>query len=374
MISASKTLVVGGGIAGMATAICLQRSGVAVELIDRDPDWRVYGAGITITGPTLRAYRRLGLLERIKAEGAISNGTQLYHFSGAPIAELDEPAIEEGLPATGGIMRPVLHRIMSEEVRRLGISVRLGITVAHAQQDTGAVEVSFSDGRCGRYDLVVGADGVYSQMRALIFREAPKPRFTGQGSWRIVAERPQDLNKICFFLGHANMVGITPCSDDSVYVFILETDRERLRIDQQDEPARVRSLLADFGGRIVAIREGVGPHSSIVHRPLESVLLPKPWHSGRIVLVGDAVHATTPHLASGAGMAVEDALVLTEEINRGSDNLEHALTAYTQRRFERCRFVVERSLEIGEVQMAQGSSALVGEMSGNALHRLAEDI
>lgn len=374
MTQAGKTLIVGGGIAGMATAICMQRSGVAVELIDRDPDWRVYGAGITITGPTLRAYRRLGLLERIQAEGAISNGTQLYHFSGAPIAELNEPALEEGLPATGGILRPVLHRIMSEEVRRLGIAVRLGITVGHVQQEAEAVEVSFSDGRHGRYDLVVGADGVYSQIRALIFPDAPKPQYTGQGSWRIVAERPRDFHKIGFYLGHANMVGITSCSRDTVYVFILETDRKRRRIEQEDEPARVRQLLADFGGSIAVIRESVGPHSSIVHRPLESVFLPKPWHCGRIVLVGDAVHATTPHLASGAGLAVEDALVLTEEINRGWDNVQAALAAYAQRRFERCRFVVETSLEIGEVQMAQGGSALVGEMSGKALHRLTEDI
>jgi 2-polyprenyl-6-methoxyphenol hydroxylase-like FAD-dependent oxidoreductase len=136
-----RVLVVGGGIGGMATAICLRQAGVAVDLIDLDPEWRVYGAGITITGATLRAYRQLGLLERLKQEGAVTNGTRLRHFTGPIIADLDEPSIENGLPATGGILRPVLHRIMSDEVRKTGVAVRLGITVDAIGSDSRGVDV-----------------------------------------------------------------------------------------------------------------------------------------------------------------------------------------------------------------------------------------
>lgn len=374
MSALSRVLVVGGGIAGMASAMCLRRAGVAVDLIDRDPQWRVYGAGITITGPTLRAYGRLGLLEKIKTEGAITNGTRLFHFSGAPLAELSEPPIEGGLAATGGILRPVLHRIMSEEVRRLRVVVRLGVSLTGLEHSADSVEITFSDGSRGRYDLVVGADGVHSQLRTLLFPDAPAPRFTGQGSWRILASRPKDLDKGEFYLGHTHMVGITACSRETVYVFMLETDRERQRVPEEDQPAKVRQLLADFGGHIAPIREQVGAHSSIVHRPLESIFLPKPWHRGHVVLVGDAIHASTPHLASGAGIAVEDALVLTDELTRPGVSVESALSAFTDRRYERCRFVVQSSLEIGEVQMAQGASPLVGELSGKALHQLAQDI
>lgn len=318
MIGAEKILIVGGGIAGMSSAINLARQGVAIDLIDLDPQWRVYGAGITITGPTLRAYRRLGLLEKIKQEGAVTNGTRLFHFTGHPIANLDEPILEEGLPATGGILRPVLHRIMSDEVRASGVSVRLGVTVERLEPDGPRVEVTFSDGARGHYDLVVGADGIHSRVRSLLFPGAQKPRFTGQGSWRIVADRPAQFDKGEFYLGHANMVGITACSPEKVYVFMLETDRERTRVEERDQPAKVRALLADFGGNIALIREKVGADSSIVHRPLETLFLPKPWHRGRIVLIGDAVHATTPHLASGAGIAVEDALVLAEELEKAA--------------------------------------------------------
>jgi 2-polyprenyl-6-methoxyphenol hydroxylase-like FAD-dependent oxidoreductase len=152
-----RILIVGGGIAGMASAIRLREAGVAVDLIDLDPQWRVYGAGITITGPTLRAYKRLGLIEAIKAEGAISNATRIYRYDGLLLRELDEPSLEEGLPATGGIMRPVLHRIMQERVNALGTTVRLGLTVVALVDDDDGVSVTFSDGSIARYDLVLGA-------------------------------------------------------------------------------------------------------------------------------------------------------------------------------------------------------------------------
>ena len=95
--SIATALVVGGWIGGMATAISPARRGVAVELIDLDPNWRVYGAGITITGPTLRAYAQLGLIDRIKAEGAVTTASRFRLFHGTELRVMDEPVIEEGL-------------------------------------------------------------------------------------------------------------------------------------------------------------------------------------------------------------------------------------------------------------------------------------
>ncbi len=369
-----RALIVGGGIGGMASAIRLRQLGVEVDLIDLDPEWRVYGAGITITGPTLRAYKRLGLLDKIRAEGAITNGTRLFHFSGAPIMELDEPAIEEGLPATGGILRPVLHRIMSEEVRRLDVSVKLGVSVESLNQSDGSVLVHLTDDTDARYDLVIGADGISSKVRSLVFPNAVQAKYTGQGSWRILTARPKDFDKGEIYLGHSNLVGITACSPEHVYVFMLNAAPDKTWIKAEDQPDKVRDLLADFGGRIKEIRESVRPDSSIVFRPLESALQPKPWNIGHVVLLGDAAHATTPHLASGAGMAVEDALVLSDELERHAPDIDAALNAFTERRFDRCRFVVETSVAIGAAQLAGTNPQEVGAMTGQALHKLAEDI
>ena len=370
----SKILIVGGGIGGMATAIHFAEGGIEVDLIDLDPDWRVYGAGITITGPTLRAYKRLGLLDQIKSVGAVTNGTKLMHFSGALIHEMDEPIIEDGLPATGGILRPDLHAIMSARVRELGVSVRLGLTVDALESDASGVDASFSDGSQGRYDFVVGADGIFSKVRDMLFPEAVKPRFTGQSSWRILCDRPAGFDRGEIFLGHRHLAGLTACSPDKCYVFMLNIDPDRTWIEPEDFPATVRELLADFGGNLAAIREAVSGDTPVVYRPLESALQPPPWHKGRVLLIGDAAHATTPHLASGAGIAVEDALVLREELAECEGNIEAGFTAFTNRRFERCKLVVDSSVAIGEAQIDHAPADQIGMMMGKALHALFAEI
>jgi len=369
--SISNALIVGGGIAGMATAISLSERGVAVELIDLDPEWRVYGAGITITGPTLRAYKHLGMVADIAAQGAISNGSRIFHFAGKHLRDLDEPALEEGLPATGGIMRPILHHIMQQRVRANGVPVRLGITVDALENDGDGVNVTFSNGSMGRYDLVVGSDSVHSRVRALAFPHMGEPERTGQGCWRISIRRPPGQQCGEFYFGHEYPVGITPCSADSVYLWMLTPHvRREKHFDEAELFDQLHANLAGFGGSVGWIRDNMTREDWINYRPLAAKLQPGPWSNGRIVLLGDSVHATTPHLASGAGMAVESAIVLTEELE-GHADAAAALAAYEVRRFGRCRDIVETSISVGQLQLQGGGAEQVGGLIGAALHRLA---
>ncbi len=373
MTQLSKILIVGGGIAGMATALRFRASGIAVDLIDIDPDWKVYGAGITITGPTLRAYRRLGLIDDIRSKGAITSGSRIFRFDGVHLRDLDEPALEEGLPATGGIMRPVLHKIMQGHVNASGANVRLGVSVTSLSNFANGVDVTLSDGGVGQYDLVVGADGIFSGIRQMAFPQQVAPALTGQGCWRIVTPRPPGLDRGEMYFGHKFPAGITPCGPDTVYLWML-TPNEGARIIPDDElRTMMRAHMAPFGGSAGWMRDQINDQTWINYRPLEAAIQPLPWSSGRVVLVGDAAHATTPHLASGAGMAVEDALVLTEELACDRP-VEASLAAYANRRFERCRDVVETSVSVGALQLQGGSPEQIGAMIGAALHRFAGDI
>ena len=368
--SIATALVVGGGIGGMAAAISLAERGVSVQLIDIDPDWRVYGAGITITGPTLRAYRRLGLLDQVKAEGAITNRTRLFRFDGTHLHDLEEPVIEEGLPATGGIMRPVLHRIMQARVHELAIPVQLGCTVVALVNVDGGVDATFSDGSTRQFDLVVGADSVYSAVRELAFPHMAPARPTGQGCWRISIRKPPGLDAGEFYLGHENPAGITACAPDMVYMWMLTRhERRENHFTEQELFDRLHALLADFGGNAGWIRDNMTRDDWINYRPLAAALQPKPWFNGNIVLLGDAVHATTPHLASGAGMAVESGIVLAEELLK-TGTLAEGLLAYQERRFDRCRDVIESSVGIGELQLAHGDPAAHKALLEGALARL----
>ena len=349
-----RLLVIGGGIGGMSLAIRMRQQGVAVDLIDRDPEWRVYGAGISVTGPTLRAFGILGVLDAVLEGGAFGDGIRLCSLAGETIAVVPLPRVAgPDVPANGGILRPVLHAIMSERTLGCGVQVRLGVT-ADALDDTGdGVTVRFSDGSTGRYDLVVGADGAMSSIRRMIFPAASGSRFTGQGCWRVVAERPASIDRPTFFVGGPVKAGVVPVSAHQMYLFCLNAMPENVRIPQDELAPRLAALLEGFGGAITAVRAGLTPETNVVYRPLEALLLPPPWHVGRIALLGDAVHSTTPHLASGAGISVEDGLVLAEEL-AAAPSVEAALTRYVARRFERCRLVVENSVRLGEIETQGG--------------------
>jgi 2-polyprenyl-6-methoxyphenol hydroxylase-like FAD-dependent oxidoreductase len=195
-------LIVGGGIAGMSAAIALRRLGIAVDLVDLDPEWRVYGAGITITGPTLRAMKALGVLEEIMAAGHTADGLRVSAVDGRIIEEIATPdPTGSGVPGAGGILRPALHGILSRHTLAAGAVVRLGLTVTAIVESGGSIEASFSDGGSGRYDLVVGADGLFSTTRGLLFPQAPQPRYTGQICWRLMLARPPALDRRHYFLG-----------------------------------------------------------------------------------------------------------------------------------------------------------------------------
>lgn len=350
-----RILIIGGGFSGMAAAIQLRRQGHEVELVEIDPGWRSYGAGISLGGPTLRALRTLGVLDTFLTLGAASDGVKICLPHGPQVAELPTPRLAgPDVPGGAAILRPVLARILADATVAAGTTVRLGCSFTQITHDAEGVQVSFTDGRTDRYDLVIGADGLYSRTRAALFPDAPQPRYSGQAVWRAVLPRPPEITTCTMWMGPRVKPGVNPVSATEMYLFITEPRPTNTHVDPAEFVPRMRALLADFEAPVLrAIREQINDQSQIVFRPLEGLLLPRPWSQGRVVLIGDAVHATTPHLASGACIGIEDALVLADELGRGTD-LTAALAAFEDRRWERCRMVVENSARLGEIEVAGG--------------------
>ena len=374
MCDVKSVLIVGGGIAGMALAIVLRRAGTAVEIAEIDKDWRVTGAGITITGPTLRALDRLGLLDAVVAQGYCYDATRICDAQGNVImaSRVSGRPMGPRIPNGGGILRPVLRGIFAAATRASGAVVRLGVGVAAIEQSEAAVSVVFTDDTKASYDLVVGADGVHSQVRSIAFPDAAKPAFTGQGCWRAVVSRPPDVDCAQVFVGGVK-AGIVPVSREQMYLFLLEHVPGNPRMPEQDWPKLLAEQMRGFGGPLGAVRDNLDRSAQINYRPLEKLLLPPPWHNGRVLLIGDAAHATTPHLASGAGLAVEDALVLGECF-AGEGPLDAALKRFTARRYERCRMVVENSVRLGELEMAGAPGEQQAELQRASMLALAEPI
>lgn len=375
MALVNKVLVIGGGIAGMCVAIQLRKQGIAVDLVELNPEWTVYGAGITISGPTLRALRSVGVVDAVLQRGGNWSEMDICAADGSLMTTVQlAPSLgAEDLPSAGGILRPVLADILGQATRAASVQVRLGLSFHRINQDAEGVDVVFTDGSSGRYDLVIGSDGVNSKVREAVFPGAPVPQFSGQGSWRAVVPRTRKNSTI--FMGRTTKAGLNPVSQTESYLFVLDHRDNFDFIPAGQWPSMMADLLEEFGGDLDAIRQGLrdGNPYSIVYRPLMGLMMDTPWHNGRVVLLGDTVHATTPHLAMGAGIAVEGAVVLAEELAR-CPSLEEALTAYVERRYTRAHLVVSSSLRLGQIEQTGGSREEHAQVMKTALTALTAAI
>jgi 2-polyprenyl-6-methoxyphenol hydroxylase-like FAD-dependent oxidoreductase len=187
-----------------------------------------------------------------------------------------------------------------------------------------------------------------------------------------VVPRPAEIDCAQVFVGELK-AGIVPVSQEQMYLFLLEYVPGNPWKPEQDWLKLLAELMRGFGGPLGAVRGSLDQSAQINYRPLEKLLLPPPWHRGRVLLIGDAAHATTPHLASGAGLAVEDALVLGECLSSG-EILDAALQAFTARRYERCRMVVENSAQLGEMEMVRAPGEQQAELQRASMAALAEPI
>jgi 2-polyprenyl-6-methoxyphenol hydroxylase-like FAD-dependent oxidoreductase len=194
------------------------------------------------------------------------------------------------------------------------------------------------------------------------------PRSAGQLIWRAAASRPPELTRYTVVNGPFGHLGLVPLSDTFLYLWLLQTDRGAPRTPPADRPAALRAALAGVGGHVAAVLDNLDDAVEIDQRSIAHLLVPPPWHRGRALLIGDAAHTTTPHLAFGVGMAIEDAVVLAE-LAAELDDVEALGEAFTARRYERCRFVVESSAQIAAWQTQtpppiQDIQGLMGQAMG----------
>jgi len=350
-VSVTSALVVGGGITGSVLALALANRGVSVDLVELSPVWRGVGHGITVQGNALAALAKVGVLDEVLDRGVPFNQLRMRQADGTLIAEVPTPRTGgPDLPATLGALRSDLQDVLCQRVYAAGVNVRLGLTARGIAQDAHRAYAEFSDGSTGRYDLVVGADGIRSTVRAMLgIATTPEP--TGMSIWRVVADRPAEMDCAeVYYGGPRYKAGYSPISAGQCYAYILDTDGA-LR-DFGDQPAwqLMYERSEGYGGAWAKIREAIGPDSNVSHTRIEWLQVPDPWFRGRIIVIGDAAHACPPLIAQGAAMCAEDAVVLAELVT-GDAPLEAALPAFMARRIDRVDLVVRNSMRLVRWEM-----------------------
>jgi len=369
-----STLIIGGGIGGLTAGIALRQKGFAVDIIEKTEDWSVYGVGIIQQMNVVRAMGELGILDDYLSHAFGFDSTTLFVGpGGVQDAKFDTPRLAgPDYPSNAGIRRPDLQAVLAKGVEKTGCAVRLGTTATDIADDGAGVDVTFSDGTSKRYDIVIGADGVFSQTRKMIMPDAPDPAYTGQWVWRYNLPRPADLDGIQIFAGPLN-AGFVPMTQKLMYMFIVTEEPDTKPIPVEGSAAAMRERASRMAPPQIAARiADITDDAGVVARPMEVILLEGDWHKGRVVLLGDAIHATTPHLAQGAGMAIEDALVLADELTKAAP--EEAFKAYRTRRMPRVSHVAKGSIRIGEMQMGKIPPFNVGELNGQAIGMMWQPI
>jgi 2-polyprenyl-6-methoxyphenol hydroxylase-like FAD-dependent oxidoreductase len=348
MAAIRHALIIGGGIAGLTMAHALRRVEIAARVIEAGKKSDRLGTGISLLGNALRALDSVGLADACIEAGYGFDVVVTRDSAGNILAEEWPPrTFRPDRAGAFGIMRPVLGNILEKAATDAGATIDYSTTAVRIEPDDHGVAVGLSTGEIVRTDLLVAADGTYSKTRRLIFGEEFKALYCGQGVWRYTTPRPENLYGMTFYRAvNGAVIGAIPLSRTHCYYFILETETEPVHKPEDQLPAMMKARMAPFtAAELVAAAELIDERSPISYRPFDIILMPQPWYKGRVVLVGDAAHSLTPQLTSGGGMAIEDVVVLAEELVK-ADDVREALQAYSARRAPRVKPIYETSLAI----------------------------
>jgi 2-polyprenyl-6-methoxyphenol hydroxylase-like FAD-dependent oxidoreductase len=360
-----RILIVGGGIGGLALAAALRRVTILADVVERAPAWAPIGAGIVLSANAMRALRAAGLADAVAERGEPIARAAISDARGRTLSEVDFGEITRRYGGGCALHRADLHEALLSGCNKA--SLRLGVVPVALDAREREVRVRFSDGIEQAYDLVVGADGIRSSVRELVFGPVA-PRYSGYTCWRMVVRKPAGLDRQLEMWGRGRRFGLVPLTRGRAYCFSTANAPAGAPDPLDGRIERFRARFADFGGCVPEVLASLERSDELIHNDLEEVVH-QPWFRGRVVLVGDAAHASTPNMGQGAAMALEDAAVLAELVGKGGPP-EEILPAWQARRRPRALFVQTQSRRIGRVGQLSGRLACAAR---NALVRALPD-
>jgi 2-polyprenyl-6-methoxyphenol hydroxylase-like FAD-dependent oxidoreductase len=327
-----KLLIVGAGIAGLSLALAFAKRGQATDLVERPTVAIQNGAGLYLPGNATRAIEELGLLSNVLGRAYPIKHQRIFDDRGnlLNVVETGETWGECG-PCVA-LRRRDLHEILLASLKVRRVSER---TIVKIDNRPSGCHVLFSDGQVDAYDLVVGADGINSTVRQVAFACDP-PAYVGNVCWRYTITNNTGIDSWTAMIGNGRTLLAIPINQTEIYVY-ADMAVDRLTADRLSAYTPLSSIFAGFGAPIFPLIDACSTDTQIHFGKIEQVRMPN-WVNGRVVLIGDAAHASSPSMAEGAGMAIEDALVLAELIGN-MNNLDEALRSYVVRRRPRVAWV-----------------------------------
>ncbi|MFC6999489.1 FAD-dependent monooxygenase [Rufibacter roseus] len=343
--------IIGGGIAGLSTAIALQKIGLSTTIFDAAPKFEPVGAGLALAANAIKGFLRLGIAEEVISKGNCLNGFHIFDANGKLINRTDSRAMSQKYGLDNFVIhRASLHQVLVAQLPQN--SMRAEKKAIRADQTAKGVTVHFQDNTSATFDYVIVADGINSLLRQQLLPSS-KPRYAGYTCWRGVIDNPgHQAQYASETWGRAGRVGWTPLADNKIYWFAC--------VNSPQNNPKMKAMEA----------EDLQRHFHGYHSPISSLFAhTKPdqllWHDiydlkpiqnfafQNILFIGDAAHATTPNMGQGACQAVEDAVVFADELQKDFD-FPAAAQRFEQRRIPRTHWITRQSRFLGEV--AQSSN------------------
>ena len=346
-----SVLIVGGGIGGLATAVALGRVGIDAHVFERAPEIQEVGAAVSIWSNAVKALRRMGLEERALSLGAEISTVAFSSAEGRVASSVNAESVSRACGASSIMVhRADLQRMLldSLEPQRVNTAKEC-IGVA---QDGSRVTVRFADGTEARGEVVIGADGIRSTVAASVFGDE-KLRFAGYHCYRAMAETPKvPGNEALTILFPGVQFGLFPdVRPGETYWFLCRNSPVGTAAPDPRDEHSFRSILGelprDFGDMVAGTDAGNIVVDDVFDRPRRKL-----WSRGRVSLLGDAAHPTTPTLGQGACLAIEDAVVLADSLQRAVDPVA-GLREYEDRRRRRTAMTTRLSWRYGNILQAK---------------------
>jgi 2-polyprenyl-6-methoxyphenol hydroxylase-like FAD-dependent oxidoreductase len=355
---------VGGGIAGLAMARALELKGFSSDLIEHRADAPQGGTGLYLPGNAARALQVLGLLDSIAAVAMPITTQRILDSGGKPLSVTRTADVWATCGPCLALPRASLHTALRDSLR--DTNLRFGISITGIGQLDAKCLATFSDGTTGEYDLVIGADGINSYMRQSLFPHV-RPSYTGNVCWRFITKDIVGVEGWTVMLGDGMSLLAIPIGDEQVYVYadmaISDSDAQQNLTDLPH-----RALLAAFSAPLSPLITHMPDHTQVHFGRIEQVVMEE-WAKGHVVLIGDAAHASSPSMAEGAAMAMEDALVLAETL-RTALSISEALAEYTRRRKPRVDWVQNQCAARDKMRGLPGWARIpLLKLAGNRLYK-----
>jgi len=350
-----RIIIIGGGIGGLTTALALARRGFFCEVFEAGARDRDQGAGLMLAPNALATLQRLDLSDQVRRAGFEPRSMIVARSDGRILQRID--AVDWRRRYGFGpvaIHRAALHRLLVDALH--GVPVRYDTAVAHVRDEAnGPVTVTLGNGERFTCELVIAADGLRSPLRQQLFGRT-RFRYAGQTSWRGIAEHRLggDFGDVLVEIWGRQRglrFGVVAVDQRRSYWFATQSAPAGGR--DASVAAALDGLRVDFADFLPSVETLLHHTQTLVRTDIFDFAPLASWHRGRVVLIGDSAHATTPNLGQGANQAIESAFVLAQAL--ANEKLPGALTIYERIRMPKAHWVTRQSWRYGQLTNLPGA-------------------